>query len=84
MSPGIDNQIDWTVPPRPAANASCPSLSRKAQPKPRGALAKRSVMDTLLGENNLVGLDDCGRRSLQRDRTAIPPLSEGPRRCGPG
>ena len=35
-------------------------------------------MDTLLGKNNLAALDDRRQRSIQRDRTAVPPLQTAP------
>jgi len=54
MSPGNDNQVDWTAASTPQEGV-VPSLSRPAKPlidKP-----KRNVMDTLLGENNLAAFE---------------------------
>jgi hypothetical protein len=59
MSPGNDNQIDWTAATTPVGEAVVPSLG--ARPKPRVLPAsKRDVMDTLLGENNLAAQDAGG------------------------
>ena len=55
MSPGNDNQVDWTAAATPNEGV-VPGLSRAAKPRvaPRvDTKAKRNVMDTLLGENNL-------------------------------
>jgi hypothetical protein len=57
MSPGNDNQVDWTAATTPDEGV-VPSLSRPAAPRPQ--LTKRSVMDTLLGENNLASYDAGG------------------------
>jgi len=57
MSQGIENHIDWTVPSAPRGDRA--GLARKAQPQP-AETAKRSVMDTLLGENNLSAYDAAG------------------------
>jgi hypothetical protein len=59
MSPGNDNQVDWTAASTPGGEAVVPSLSRKAQPRviPQ---TRRNVMDTLLGENNLAAFDAGG------------------------
>ena len=51
MSPGNDNQVDWTAATTPSEGV-VPSLSRPAKPRV-DAKAQRNVMDTLLGENNL-------------------------------
>jgi hypothetical protein len=59
MSPGNDNQIDWTAATTPQGEAVVPSLG--AKPKPRALPAtKRDVMDTLLGNNNLAAQDAGG------------------------
>ena len=68
MSPGNDNQVDWTAAATPQGDSAhgrvvertgermLPSLNRpdrsRAVPQTR-----RSVMDTLLGENDLSALD---------------------------
>jgi hypothetical protein len=59
MSPGNDNQVDWTAASTPSGEAVLPSLSSK--PKPRVLpTTKRGVMDALLGENNLAAHDAGG------------------------
>jgi hypothetical protein len=59
MSPGNDNQVDWSAASTPTGEAVLPSLSRK--PKPRVIpQTRRNVMDTLLGENNLSAYDAGG------------------------
>ena len=61
MSPGNDNQVDWTAASTPGGEGVVPSLSRNAKPKPRVLpTTKRGVMDTLLGENNLAAQDPGG------------------------
>jgi hypothetical protein len=59
MSQGIENHIDWTVPSGPRRDRVGPGISRKAQPK-AAEKPKRSVMDTLLGDNNLAAYDAAG------------------------
>jgi hypothetical protein len=57
MSPGTDNQVDWTAAATPQGDRLVSSLSRP-QPQPRVTpQTKRSVMDTLLGENSLAAVD---------------------------
>ena len=58
MSPGNDNQVDWTAATTPNEGV-VPSLNRQAKPRaePR---TKRNVMETLLGENNLAAFDADG------------------------
>jgi len=58
MSPGNDNQVDWTAAATPSEGV-VPSLARRPS-KPRPELTKRNVMDTLLGENNLAAFDAGG------------------------
>ena len=59
MNPGNDNQVDWTA----AGNSHdgvAGSLSRPAPPRVEPRVdhkAKRDVMDTLLGENNLAAFE---------------------------
>ncbi len=54
-----ENIVDRAVPSTPAGERVVPSLAR---PKPAAAPAtKRDVMDTLLGRNDLVALDESGR-----------------------
>ncbi len=58
MNPGNDNQIDWTAASTPEGDRMAPSLARPQKPKP--PLTRRSVMDTLLGENDLSASDAGG------------------------
>jgi hypothetical protein len=58
MSPGNDNQVDWTAAATPNEGV-VPSLSRRARPRVEPQ-TKRKVMDTLLGENNLTAIDAGG------------------------
>jgi len=64
MSPGNDNQVDWSAAATPSEGV-VPSLSRpastgaNAQAKPL-LQSKHSVMDTLLGQNNLAAFDAGG------------------------
>jgi len=57
MSPGNDNQVDWSAAATPNEGV-VPSLSRPS--KARESNPKRNVMDTLLGENNLAAFDAGG------------------------
>ena len=57
MSPGNDNQVDWSAAATPNEGV-VPSLSRPS--KAREPNPKRNVMDTLLGENNLAAFDAGG------------------------
>jgi hypothetical protein len=59
MSPGKDNQVDWTAAATPGGERVGPGLSRPQKPR---ALPQnqRSVMDTLLGENDLSAADAGG------------------------
>ena len=57
MSPGNDNQVDWTAATPHEGVAT--SLSRRAKPRVEPK-SKRNVMDTLLGENNLTAIDASG------------------------
>ena len=58
MSPGNDNQVDWTAATTPHEGVVT-SLSRPAKPRV-APKSKRAVMDTLLGENNLSAVDASG------------------------
>jgi len=58
MSPGDDNQVDWTAAATPNEGV-VPSLSRPAKSRVEPK-TKRDVMDTLLGENNLSAVDAGG------------------------
>ena len=61
MSPGNDNQVDWTAASTPSGEGVVPSLSRNAKPKARVLpTTKSGVMDTLLGKNNLAAQDAGG------------------------
>jgi hypothetical protein len=59
MCPGNDNQVDWTAAATPQGEAVVPSLSRQQKTRvvPQ---TRRSVMDTLLGENDLAAQDPGG------------------------
>ena len=60
MSAGSENQVDWTAATTPQGDRMVPSLSRQ-QTRPRVLpQTKRSVMDTLLGENNLSAMEAGG------------------------
>ena len=59
MSPGNDNQVDWTAAATPAGEGVLPSLPRKAKAR-EVPQTRRNVMDTLLGENNLAAFDAGG------------------------
>ena len=58
MSPGNDNQVDWTAASTPSEGV-VPSLSRPAKARVE-VRSKLNVMDTLLGENNLAAFDAGG------------------------
>ncbi len=58
MSPGNDNQVDWTAATTPGEGV-VPGLSRPARPRATPQTT-RSVMDTLLGENDLAAFDAGG------------------------
>jgi hypothetical protein len=57
MSP-IENHVDWTAPSTPVGERVAPSLSRPMQPAP--AQPKRTVMETLLGDDKLTAYDASG------------------------
>ncbi len=60
MNSGIDNQVDWSAAATPEGDRMVQGLSRRRQ-KPRAASqTRRSVMDTLLGENDLSAADSGG------------------------
>jgi len=59
MSHGIENHIDWTVPATPNGERAGRRLARQENP-PTAAAAKRAVMDTLLGQNDLTAIDASG------------------------
>jgi hypothetical protein len=60
MSPGTDSQVDWTAAATPEGDRMVTSLSRQ-QPEPRVIpQTRRSVMDTLLGQNDLAAVDVAG------------------------
>jgi hypothetical protein len=56
MCPGNDNQIDWSAAATPSGERARPGLS-PAKPPRVVPQSKRSVMDTLLGKNNLAAQD---------------------------
>ena len=61
MSPPIENNVDWTVPATPGGERVGPGLSRPKRRRGRRAEdPERSVMDTLLGDNDLAAYDSSG------------------------
>lgn len=56
MCPGNDNQIDWSAAAMPGGERARPGSSPSKQPRVVSQ-SKRSVMDTLLGTNNLAAQD---------------------------
>ena len=62
MSPGNDNQVDWTAAATPGSDRVGPGHSGRTSPKgPAPDMRdRRNVMDTLLGENNLAAYDASG------------------------
>jgi hypothetical protein len=56
MSPGNDNQVDWTAASTPEGDKLVANPWRQQKPR-TPPLTKRGVMDTLLGENNLSASD---------------------------
>ena len=59
MSPGNDNQVDWTAAATPGERVG-PGLSGGKKRTPLETHTRSSVMDTLLGENNLAAYDASG------------------------
>jgi len=57
MSP-IENHVDWTAASTPVGERVAPSLGPAKKPAP--VQTKRSVMDTLLGDNKLTAYDASG------------------------
>ena len=60
MSPGNNNQVDWTAAATPGGEHVGPGLSGNKKPVPPEEHTRRSVMDTLLGENKLAAYDASG------------------------
>ena len=60
MSPGNENHIDWTAPSTPGERCGSGPLRAAAKPPPGDLRRRGSVMDTLLGENNLAAYDAGG------------------------
>jgi hypothetical protein len=59
MSPGNDNQIDWTAAATPEGERVAPSPWRQQKPR-TPPQTRRGVMDTLLGEHDLSASDAGG------------------------
>ena len=59
MSPGNDNQVDWTAHGTPDKRIR-PALPGGSRRQAEAANTRGSVMDTLLGKNNLVAFDASG------------------------
>jgi hypothetical protein len=57
MNSGIDNNVDWTAAPPKGQRVGPGLAARNALPKEHTA---SSVMDTLLGENQLSAVDVAG------------------------
>ena len=58
MSP-IENHVDWTAPATPRGEVVVPGLSPRKKTD-ETARARRSVMDTLLGDGKLAAYDSSG------------------------
>jgi hypothetical protein len=59
MCTGNDNQVDWTAAATPHGEGVSAGLAPSRKPK-AVPHTKRSVMDTLLGKNNLSATDISG------------------------
>jgi len=59
MKSGNDHQVDWTAHAGPGKSAR-PTLPAGVRPQAPAANTRRSVMDTLLGQNNLAAYDASG------------------------
>jgi hypothetical protein len=57
MCPGRDNQVDWTAAATPQGDRLVPGLARQRPKPPVTPQTRRSVMDTLLGDNDLSATD---------------------------
>ncbi len=75
MSSGKDNQVDWTGAATPSGEPVGPGVSGNMKRIPPEAHTRRSVMDTLLGENKLAAYDASGNDPVQHDRKVLPALS---------
>jgi hypothetical protein len=60
MSQGIEANVDWTAPSKSHRERVGPGLKARATREPSAPPAKRDVMDTLLGKNNLSAADLSG------------------------
>ena len=60
MSPGNNNQVDWTAAAIPGGEHVGPGVSGNKKRTPPEAHTRGSVMDTLLGENKLAAYDASG------------------------
>lgn len=61
MNPGIENNVDWTAASTPAGEQVGPGLSARRNRVQAAPAQKPSVMDQLLGKNDLVACDEPGR-----------------------
>jgi hypothetical protein len=59
MSSGYDNRVDWTAHGTPAKHIR-PAPPAGSRQQPPVAHTRGSVMDTLLGKNNLAAFDASG------------------------
>ena len=60
MNQGIESHVDWTAPSKSHGERVGPGLNARSNRPPPAAAAKRDVMDTLLGKNNLSPTDLSG------------------------
>jgi len=60
MSSGNDNQVDWTAHGNPGGKRSRPAPPAGNRRQPPAAHTRSSVMDTLLGKNDLAAYDASG------------------------
>lgn len=60
MNQGIESHIDWTGPSKPHGDRVGPGLSGPQNRPQHTAPARRDVMDTLLGKNDLSAVDASG------------------------
>ena len=61
MNPGIENNVDWTAASTPADENVGPGLSARRKRAQAAPVQKPSVMDQLLGKNDLAAYDEPGR-----------------------
>jgi hypothetical protein len=57
MNPGIENNVDWTAASTPADEKAQPGLSGQRKKPQTAPVQKPSVMDQLLGKNDLAACE---------------------------